>query len=772
MEKAEILASNQKDLEEAIHYLPGNFDISMLCKALKAVYSDLGKEKAEIWLMEAKNSLPPNFDTLWDEACLTSYQEAKFQEFVNNKVFDVAKEAGWIPKSLRKGKNHKKPPKKRALKQMAKVIDAEKNIKTNLALVKQRNKPQENKKYAPRQVLNIYGGCFIQPAMKISHILDKEEEHKNQLKKIVDCEVRVLEAIEIVSPSQQREEEDVEVRYLIQFNDKNGKFVKSTATHEDITTKTRFSNFLVKKGFIKFMGKNEDFDKFHEFLINEQEYPTVREAYSWGEWKDGIYLFENGIYDVAKKQFFKAEEKQRIKYDGNYVICPSGREQLRAPKLSVLQEDSEQFLADKFLLWQSFNGDLNVKVTIGYAVACVFSSELIKKSKGFPILFKFGERGTGKSSSMDSFMALFGYSQGNRQSIPKQNTLVAVKRMMTLPRSFPYFLDDYRSHQTNSQAPDLTSVILNWYHRIGTSMGEYSNDRRTVETPMKACVVMTGNDKPVDEAVLSRIIILNYSKFLQKGEIDKISEITDYTNRFSEFLALILQNYDSVHKTFFDALSKNKQYLSAQDFQGRTVDNWGIVLAGIECIPFIIPGLYSWKEEFEALRTEICEHIRKEEQLQKQHNPLHEFFQTIEYLATQKSDPESSFGRPYNMLDNRHFKIRELKTTENGSGQIICHRTTLALHLRGIWNVLEDKKAKITNTTSLAEIEGKLQNSSYFLEKSVQVVLAKSIVDTNKTSNRRCYLLNLEELHNKGMLEELIQKTCEYEKPDVRYSSY
>ncbi|HBQ58555.1 MAG TPA: hypothetical protein DD671_02740, partial [Balneolaceae bacterium] len=63
------------------------------------------------------------------------------------------------------------------------------------------------------------------------------------------------------------------------------KDVITIATFEELTTKTRFSSFLVSKGFVKFIGNNEVFDRFHEFLINDQEYPTVKMITSWGEYK-------------------------------------------------------------------------------------------------------------------------------------------------------------------------------------------------------------------------------------------------------------------------------------------------------------------------------------------------------------------------------------------------------------------------------------------------------------------------------------------------------
>lgn len=764
MEKTENQTTYHQDLEEAIYYLPENYDVSIICKALKAVFGDEGKQKAEQWLIKTRNNIPPKFQEFWEKQVLPSYYQQHISRYLNKHIFDHAKETGWNPKAIRKGKNTKKPPRKTALKQKAQEIDAEKSRKNALQLIKQEGLAPEKQKHLPRMVLNIYGGCYIQKAVQKSEIPDNERDHKAMLTKIVDCEVHVVEAIEVIKPSQQRQKEDKEVRYVLELDDKNGKHTQSIANHEELTTIARFSSFLVKKGFIKFIGSREEFNLFHEFLINKQKYPTLREAYSWGEWREHVFLFENGIYDVTEKQFFEADEQRRIRYNGLYVVCPADREQLRAPRLSLAKEDTQQFLAEKFSLWQSFNGAINVQSTIGYAIACVFSAEIIDDTGSFPILFNYGERGTGKSSSMDWFMALFGYPQGNRQSISKQNTLVAMKRMMTLPHSFPYFLDDFRSHQTNNQAPDLTSSILNWYHRIGTSMGEYSNDRRTSETPMKACVVMTGNDKPIDEAALSRMIILNYNKFLEKEKLSKLPEVKEHTDRFSEFLALILQNYAAIRAEFFQALEANKQFLTTQGFQGRTVENWGIILAGIACIPEVVGALKPWKNEFEGLRSEICAYIQKEEQLQKQQNPIHAFFEVMEHYATQKKEQGSS----HYLLDHRHFKLREYERIVDESGKITYEGPTLALNVRGIWNVLEDQRANIIRQTSRVEIESKLQNSSYFIDKSVQVALTKSVSDDKKSSNRRCYLLNVRELTNKMMLEELLEQAREYEKPSAR----
>ncbi|WP_340106841.1 hypothetical protein [Rhodohalobacter sp. 8-1] len=84
-----------------------------------------------------------------------------------------------------------------------------------------------------------------------------------------------------------------------------------------------------------------------------------------------------------------------------------------------------------------------------------------------------------------------------------------------------------------------------------------------------------------------------------------------------------------------------------------------------------------------------------------------------------------------------------------------------------MWNALQDIRASFTSEISLSVLESHLMNSSYFLDKSVQMLLTKSM-GAKKKGNVRCYILNVDELLSKGMMEELIDKAREYEKTRVQ----
>jgi len=123
------------------------------------------------------------------------------------------------------------------------------------------------------------------------------------------------------------------------------------------------------------------------------------------------------------------------------------------------------------------------------------------------------------------------------------------------------------------------------------------------------------------------------------------------------------------------------------------------------------------------------------------------------------------------LLDHRHFRLKGYEEVRDHNGEVIHRGPILALHIKRIWNTLQDHRAPITKEISLSLLESHLQNSSYFIDKSAQVLLTKSL-GAKKEGNVRCYQLNVKELLKKGMLEELIEKAHEYEKTRVERLSF
>ena len=77
------LTHHQPDLNEAIYYLPPNIDQKLICSALKTIYPEKGKQLALDWYHKSKNTLPSDFEAIWEDLSFSSYQLHTFDDHLN-----------------------------------------------------------------------------------------------------------------------------------------------------------------------------------------------------------------------------------------------------------------------------------------------------------------------------------------------------------------------------------------------------------------------------------------------------------------------------------------------------------------------------------------------------------------------------------------------------------------------------------------------------------------------------------------------------------------
>jgi len=176
----------------------------------------------------------------------------------------------------------------------------------------------------------------------------------------------------------------------------------------------------------------------------------------------------------------------------------------------------------------------------------------------------------------------------------------------------------------------------------------------------------------------------------------------------------------------------------------------------------VLPEL-GWHEEMLQFRKEVCRAIRNEQALENSQNQLLEFFHTLDYFAGEKLHPDAKLDEGWFALDRRHFQITDFDSNDYNHSRTNYRGLALALHLPGIWNVLKDAGADITRQNAKSTIESRIQNSELFLARSVNVYMYKSHKGLEK-KNKRCYLLNLQELEENGMLDDLIEKAKEFQR--------
>lgn len=746
------------ELKRAMLYLHPRFDSKILFKLLKTTYEDEeARDLSFKWYSRSTVKIKVDFDTFYNSIDPFPLSHKKLYEHYLNELYLDASSCGYDSTGFKSGK---KQPSKKVMKEQAANTRSQEKLEQDLIRIQQNNLSTEQKSYLEKGIINLEGSLYFRDFILKKYIPDDPKELKKLLIKLLNCEIFVQEGIELINERPGRETDEMDFRYKVRLQSPE-RVVEAEISADELTTQTKFSRFLVSKGFMPFNGKREHFNLIQKFIIQDQEYPISRTLPNWGEIEPGVFLFRNGIYDANEIKFYPADSEYRINYKGKLIVCSNGSKQVQPPEFKPANETTQNTLADRFYLWEQFNGMVNVRASICYGICCLFSSEILKRYKGFPLLFIFGEQGTGKSTSADWFMALFGYSDGNRQSVSKINTIKSVVRRMSIPKSFPFFLDDFRHHESNKNVPDLTSSILNWYHRIGTGMAKMSMDNRTIDTPMNSSVVMTGNEKPTDPAVLDRLLILNYTKYLNREEQKQLKLITDNVGSFVEFLSLILVHYTAIKIAFFDSIEIYREKLANEGFQARTCLNWSFILAAHDTFQYFFPGLERWIETQDNFYNEVVRSIKKEQSLQNELSPVLAFFSAMDYYA---SDIVGTAGTSkYHVLDDRHFIIKRNAIIHNeASKSQIGSRDVLAIHLNKIWATMQSRQAAITREIKLPVLQAALQNSKYYLSKGEQTFLTRE-VGSKKQGNFRCFYLDLEILKERGQLSEVIDYARQYE---------
>ena len=754
----DALEYHKTELKRALKFLPSTYDSRILCRLLRTIYDEDNARKLAFERFKRPGvRINEDLDEFFTQSePFPPHHEKLFNHYLDN-LYQEAETLGYIPKGVKKDPDGST---KKTKRQRDKEEKSRAALEVSLHKNREKDLSEDEKSYLDRTIINLDGALYFRDYILKEDIPDNPEELKKDLEKIADCEIHALEGIEFVTERPGRETNELEFRYKVKLKSPS-RVVVTEVGADELTKLTNFSRFLVSKGYPPFTGNRKYFEMVQNFLIKEQDYPIVRTLSCWGEIRTGIFLFENGIYDTKQQKFYVADQEYRIDYKGRMFVCPSGSEQVKPPVYRPANETTKEDLARLFYLWERFNGMVNIRTAVCYAICCVFSSHIKKKYDGFPLLFMFGERGTGKSTSMDWFMSLFGYQNGNRQSVSKSNTLKSVIRRMSIPKSFPFFLDDYRHHESNREAPDLTSPILNWFHRIGTGMAKKSQDNRTIDTPMNACVVMTGNDKPTDPATLDRLLILNYTKYLNKEEQAQINLVADNVQRFPEFLSILLDNYDPVREALFGSIKHFFNRLGEEGFKARTCFKWSLILAAHDTFSYFFPQLDRWIETQEEFYYAVVRSIRKEQALQNGNAPLLTFFSAMDFYAAEVT--RGANDEKVHVLDHRHFTIkRDVLMNQNDNNGSLMPKDVLAIHLNRIWKTLQSKQAEVTREIKYPVLESTLQNSRFFVAKSQQTLLTREIGSQVK-GNYRCIYLDLAKLKETGQLSQVIEYAEEYE---------
>lgn len=345
-----------------------------------------------------------------------------------------------------------------------------------------------------------------------------------------------------------------------------------------LTSFNKFKEITEGSGNFLFEGSQLDLMKIKNKLF-EEEKPCIQiDTLGWN--KKGFFTFCNGIFN---SKFTAVDKYGIVQYDEcNYYIPyhPETEESLSLNEKKFAFKESGVTWAQWAPVYYKCFGEAAMPVLV-FSVATLFSDAIFSFKNNFPMLFLYGEGGSGKSTVVNFIQYLFGSPQPALKLSEKANTDKAKIRKLAQFANAVACMEEYINDLDLSVKKTLTGI----YDRLGYERGTLESKFGTETVPIQSTIIITGNEYPDDDPLLQRLIILDYNHNVRTDEVvksfDKLVQlnrqgITEVTGQLLQLRPNIVASFDKEYREQFNDFKK--AYAGPQ-VPDRMIENNAVLLA-------------------------------------------------------------------------------------------------------------------------------------------------------------------------------------------------
>ena len=230
--------------------------------------------------------------------------------------------------------------------------------------------------------------------------------------------------------------------------------------------------------------------------------------------------------------------------------------------------------------------NINTPETIYPYISWAFSlplKEAIQKEYGaFPILHGYGEQGDGKTATGEIITKMYGFLRG--KPYESRMTPFAMLKHMQSTNTIPFFLDEFRGNDMDgTKAQTIYDKVRGIYR--GTTESRGRADQTVVNYHLRAPVIISGEYKFTDQALLERILISHFDNSIKQKSGGS------FVDNFKEFSKLDLSLFPAqyihwalnqdVVELMSDSEEKLQSLFPQLHLSERIKFNWTVLIGGM-----------------------------------------------------------------------------------------------------------------------------------------------------------------------------------------------
>lgn len=428
-------------------------------------------------------------------------------------------------------------------------------------------------------------------------------------------------------------------RIVEMVNHKNRKVVIDVETTQ-LTTMSKFLDFTTSQGDFFFEGNPTQHRRLQAKMYDEELPGSQIEELGW--LPDGFWAWSNGI--VRDGRFYPTNKHGIVELssaeDENDRRCyyiPAGNQEYAnnptkyASAKRFTYKSSEVTFSQYAKALHDVFGDA-AKIALAFAVATVFADIFTKKRPFFPLIFLFSHKGgSGKGTLIRSCQHLFGDPQDSLMLSGRANTDKAKIRVMAQLANAIILLDEFKTDQKDS-----TDLLKQLWDRQGYKRGNLDSNYSTEDVPIQSTIMVTGNEYPNDDPLLTRLLVVEMSK-TEFSEHDKAryNALKDLEAIGLTSVTMELLNHRrTLERRYYEEYQKlSKQYgkeWSGLGLSERMIDNAACISAPM----LILSEFLNWPFSAEDLKTALRESLTVQNEKRATESATNRFWDIMIFFAS------------------------------------------------------------------------------------------------------------------------------------------
>lgn len=350
----------------------------------------------------------------------------------------------------------------------------------------------------------------------------------------------------------------------------------------------RFKDALTNNGNYQFRGNQAQLDRLSAYLYDKMGIGRKVDVLGWNA--EGFYCWNNTV-TIPGQTSTPIDKNGIFHFDGHTYYVPSANEIYISNPYKFAQQkritlQSASVTMEKYLDQMKKVHREYAIVGMLFAFAAAHQDLIVNIAKGFPIYFLYGPPSTGKDELYGCIKKMFGIAKTDFINLEnKQSTGKAKLRSFAEFSNMVVHLSEYVNGDK-----EIDGMLKGIWDRGSYKRATMDSKVSTDSTPILCAALVTGNQSPTDDAVLTRVLYgemtknqftIEEKKAFEELENMTTEGITTYMNKVIWFRPLFEAKFADKFNMYKKILSKREAFQGVID---RIITNYSILGATHEIL--------------------------------------------------------------------------------------------------------------------------------------------------------------------------------------------